>query len=136
VKNLKAKLLLNINIINFEHIIVNVNKQKLIIKNCRNLKIKLKIKSKNNIRVKQIVKIERSLVIAIYSVLEILVIVQDKILLDRNYLFKSILFDIYFYIADKKIFFVYVCNNRLIFFYILQHAILKRLLEFEKQNYY
>jgi len=128
--------LFNINIINFKRIIVNINKRKLIIKSCRNLETKLIIKSKNNIRIKQVVKIERSLVIVVYLVFEILVVVRDEILLNKNYLFESILFDAYFYVANKKMSFVYVCNNRFIYFYILQHATLKRLLEFKKQNYY
>jgi len=128
--------LFNINIINFKRIIVNINKRKLIIKSCRNLETKLIIKSKNDIRIKQVVKIERSLVIVVYLVFEILVVVRDEIMLNKNYLFESILFDAYFYVANKKMSFVYVCNNRFISFYILQHATLKRLLEFKKQNYY
>jgi len=129
-------LLLDINIINFKRIIVDVNRQKLIIKSYRNLKIKLKIILKNNIRIKQIVKIERSLVIVVYFVLEILVVVQDKILLNKNYLFELILFNAYSYVANKKMSFVCICNDCLISLYILQHATLKRLLEFKKQDYY
>jgi len=112
-------LLLNIDIIDFEHIVVDINRRKLIIKSCRNLKIKLKIKLKNDIRIKQIVKIERSLVIVVYFVFEILVVVQAKILLNRDYFFKLILFDAYFYIANKEMFFVYICNNCFISFCIL-----------------
>ena len=74
-KNLKTKLLFKIDIIGLERIIVDANRYKLIIKSCRSLKIELKIKLKNNIRIKQVVKIEKSLVIAIYSVLKISVIV-------------------------------------------------------------
>jgi len=129
-------LILNINIINFKHIIVNVNKRKLIIKSYRNLKTKLEIKLKNNIRVKQIVKIEKKFVIVAYFVFEILVIIRNEILLNKNYFFKSILFDAYFYIVNKKIFFVYVRNNRSMSFRISQYTTLKRLLEFKKQNYY
>jgi len=119
VKNLKTKLLFKIDIIGLERIIVDANRHKLIIKSCRNLKIKLEINSKNNIKIKQVVKIERSLVIAAYSVLKILVIVQDNILSNRNYIFESILSGAYFYVADKNISFVYVCNNRSISLYIL-----------------
>ncbi len=112
--------MLKINIINFKYIVVNANKRKLIIKSCRSLKTKLKINLKNNIKVKQVVfKFKRSLVIVIYFILEILVIVQDNILFNKNYIFKSILFDFYFYIANKNMFFVYICNNCLMFFYIL-----------------
>jgi len=128
--------LLNIDIIDFERIIIDVNKRKLIIKSYRNLKTKLKIKLKNNIRIKRVVKIERSLVIVVYFVLEISIVVQNKILSNKNYFFESILFDAYFYVANKEMFFVYVRNNCSISLYILQHATLKRLLEFKKQNCY
>jgi len=129
-------LLLNINIINLKHIIVNINKRKLIIKSYRNLETKLEIKLKNNIRIKQIVKIERNLVVVAYFVLEVLIIVRDEILLDKNYFFESILSSAYFYIANKRISFVYVCNDCLISLYILQYATLERLLKFKKQDYY
>jgi len=129
-------LLLKINIIDFEYIIVNANKQKLIIKSYRSLKTKLKIKLKNNIRIKQVIKIKRSLVIVAYFIFEILVIIQDKILFNKNYFFKLILFDAYFYIANKKISFIYICNNCFISICILQYAKLKYLLKFKKQNYY
>ena len=136
VKNLKTKLLLRINIIDFKRIIVDANRRKLIIKSCRNLKTKLKIKSKNNIRIKRIIKIERSFVIVAYFVLKILIIVQDEILFNKDYLFESILFDAYFYVVNKKMFFVYIYNDRFVLFRILQYVTLKRLLEFKKQSYY
>jgi len=128
--------LLEINIIDFKRIIVDANKRKLIIKSCRNLKAKLKIKSKNDIRIKRVVKIEKSLVIVAHFVFEILVIVQDEILPNRNYLFESILFDAYFYVVNREMSFVYVCNDRLVSLRISQHATLERLLEFKKQDCY
>jgi len=128
--------LLNINIINFKRIIVDVNRRKLIIKSCCNLKTKLKIKLKNNIRIKRIIKIEKSLVIVAYFVFEIPIIVRSEILSNKNYFFELILFYAYFYIANKKMSFVYVCNNCFMSFCISQHATLRRLLKFKKQNYY
>jgi len=128
--------LLKINIIDFEHIIVDANKRKLIIKSYRNLKTKLKIKSKNNIRIKRVVKIKKSFVIVVHFVFEILIIIRDKILSNRNYFFESILFDAYFYVANRKMSFVYVRNDRFVFLRISQHATLERLLKFKKQNCY
>jgi len=136
VKNLKTKLLLEMNIIDFERIIVDANKRKLIIKSCRSLKTKLKIKSKNDIRIKRVAKIERSLVIVVHVIFEILVIVQDEILSNRDYLFELILFDAYFYVANRRMSFVYVRNDRFVSLRILQHATLKRLLKFKKQDCY
>ncbi len=124
------------NIIDFERIIVNANKRKLIIKSCWNLKTKLKIKSKNDIWIKRIVKIEKSLIIVAHFVFEISIIIRDEILSNRNYLFESILFDAYFYVANKEMLFVYVRNDRFISLRISQHATLERLLKFKKQNYY
>lgn len=83
------------------------------------MKTKLEINLKNDIKVKQVVKIERSLVIVAYFILEVLIIVQGDILSNRDYIFKSILFDTYFYVIDRDMSFVYVCNNRLTSFYIL-----------------
>jgi len=128
--------LLEINIIDFERIIVDANRRKLIIKSCRNLKTKLKIKSKNNIRIKRVVKIKKSFVIIAHFVFEILIIVRDEILSNRDYLFESILFDAYFYVVNREMPFVYIRNDCFVSFRISQHATLKRLLEFKKQNCY
>jgi len=129
-------LLLKINIINFERIIVDVNGRKLIIKSCWNLKTKLKLKSKNNIRIKRVVKIKRSLAIVVYFIFEILIIVQDEILSNKNYLFESILLDVYFYVANRKISFVYIRNNCFVLLRISQYTTLRHLLKFKKQNCY
>jgi len=136
VKNLKTKLLLKINIIDFKRIIVNANKRKLIIKSCRNLKTKLKIKSKNDIRMKRVVKIERNFIIIVHFIFEILIVVRDKILFNKDYFFESILFHAYFYVANREMSFVYVCNDRFVSLRISQHAMLKRLLKFKKQDCY
>ena len=128
--------MLKINIIDLEHIIVNANRRKLIIESCWNLETKLKIKSKNDIQIKQIIKIEKSLVIVAYFILEILIVVQDKILSNRNYLFESILLDAYFYVANKEMSFICVRNNCLVPLRISQYATLEYLLEFKKQSYY
>ncbi len=85
---------------------------------------------------KQIVKIEKSLVIVIHFIFEILIIVQGKILPNKNYLFESILFDAYSYVANRRMLFVYVRNDRFVSLRISQHAMLRRLLEFKKQNCY
>jgi len=100
------------------------------------LKTKLEIKSKNDIRIKRVVKIKKSFVIVAHFIFEVLIIVRDKILSNKNYLFKSILLGAYSYVANKKMFFVYIRNDRLVFLRISQHTTLKRLLEFKKQNCY
>jgi len=100
------------------------------------LKTKLEIKLKNDIRMKRVIKIEKSFVIVAHSIFEVLIVVQGEILSNRDYLFELILFDAYFYVANKKMPFVYVRNDRLVPLRISQHATLERLLKFKKQNYY
>ncbi len=129
-------MLLEINIIDFERIIINANKRKLIIKSCRNLKTNWKIKLKNDIRIKRVVKIENFFMIIAHFVFKISIIVRNKILLNRNYLFESILFGAYFYVANREMSFVYIYNDRFVSLRISQHATLKYLLKFKKQNYY
>ncbi len=74
--------------------------------------------------------------IVAHFVFEILIIVRDEILSNKNYLFESILLNVYFYVVNKEIFFVCVRNIRLVSFRISQYATLRRLLEFKKQNCY
>jgi len=63
-------------------------------------------------------------------------VVRNEILSNQNYLFELILFDAYFYVANRKMSFVYIYNNRLVLLCILQYAILKCLLKFKKQDCY
>ncbi len=85
---------------------------------------------------KRVVKIERSLVIVTHFVLEVLIVVRGEILPNRNYLFELILPSAYSYVANKRMSFVYVRNDRFVSLRISQHATLERLLEFEKQDCY
>jgi hypothetical protein len=54
-----------------------------------------------------------------HFIFEVLILVQDEILSNKNYLFESILFDAYFYVANKEMSFVYIRNDRFVFFRIL-----------------
>lgn len=123
-------------IIGPERMIVDANKRKLIIKSCRSLEAKLEIKPKNDIRVKRVVKVERSLVVVAHFVLEVSIVVRGETLPNRNYLFESILLGAYSHVVDKRMPFVCVRNDRLVPLRISQHATLGRLLEFEKQDCY
>ncbi len=72
--------------------------------------------------------------IVVHFIFEILIVVRDKILSNQDYLFESILFDAYFYVANRKMLFVYVRNNRFVSLRISQHATLECLLKFKKQK--
>ncbi len=85
---------------------------------------------------KRVVKIEKSLVIVAHFVFEVSIVIRGKTLPNRDYLFELILLNAYFYVANRRMPFVCVRNDRLVSLRISQHATLERLLEFEKQNYY
>ena len=51
VDNLRAKMFLKTNILNLKRININVNKNKLLIKNCNNLIINIQFKIKNNVNI-------------------------------------------------------------------------------------
>jgi len=71
-----------------------------------------------------------------HFIFEVLIVVKDELLSNRDYLFESILFDAHFYVANKEMLFVYVRNDRLVSLRISQHATLERLLKFKKQDCY
>jgi len=75
-------------------------------------------------------------VIVAHFVLEILIVIRGEILSNKNYLFESILYNAYFYVANREMSFIYVRNDRFVSLRISQHATLRRLLKFKKQNYY
>ena len=55
VDNLKVKFLLNMNVMNSKKMIVDMNQQKLIIKNYQKFIVKLKITTKNNVKVRRVI---------------------------------------------------------------------------------
>ncbi len=67
---------------------------------------------------KRVIKIERSLVIIAHFVFEISIVVRGEILPNKNYLFELILFDAYSYVANKRMLFVCVRNDRFVPFRI------------------
>ena len=56
IDDLKTKMLLNINILNFERMSIDVDEEKLLIKSYNDLITNIKIKIKNNINVRRIIR--------------------------------------------------------------------------------
>ena len=59
INNLKMNLLININIFDFENVIINILKEKIIFIKCENIIIFIQIIIKNNVRIRRIVRSKR-----------------------------------------------------------------------------
>ena len=53
IDNLKAKILIRVDILGPERISINIDKEKLLIRSCNNLTIDIKIKAKDNVDVRR-----------------------------------------------------------------------------------
>ena len=136
VNNLKIKLLLNINVINSKKILVDMNQQKLIIKNCQKFIVKLKITIKDNVKIRRVIWTKKKFVIQTNSMICVSMKIREKSLFDKNYFFESYLTNVYVYVVDLILFFVCVINKHTSFLRIARYVKMKNFVEFEKQNCY
>ncbi len=92
--NLRAKFLMKMNILNFEEIVLNISRRKMILILCENLEIDMKITSKSSAffshNVDRIVFFERLIFISIKSVASVLIRIKSASLSERDYLFQSV----------------------------------------------
>ena len=137
VDNLKIKLLLRMNIIDFERFVINLNKRQLSVRSCKNLIATLKITIKDNVRVRRTVRVEKRLIIEVNIVVRMSISIKShESLFDRDYLFDSKFSDAYAHVVDNRLSFVCIENSLSIAIIISRHATLSDLIEFEKQEYY
>ena len=59
---------------------------------------------------------------------------ENKIILNRDYFFKSKFSNVYVYVIDINLFFICVRNESIIFFHIRRYFIMNDIVEFEKKN--
>ena len=136
IDNLKTKLLLSMNIMSFKRMIIDMNLKQFTIKSCQSLIVKLEIIVKDNIRVRRTLRAEKKLVVEINIIVKLSIDLRDDSILDRNYLFELNFSNIYAYIVDVFVWFVYVKNDFNTSLKTFRHAHMSQLVEFEKQNCY
>jgi hypothetical protein len=90
VNNLRAKFLMSMNILEFEQIILNIFRRKMILSTCDNLKIDIQmISNQESRRINRIILIEKLIIVSIRSVVSISIKMKESIS-DRDYFFQSV----------------------------------------------
>ena len=130
VNNFKIQIFIKIDIFESKCIRIDINDQKLFIKNCDNLIVDINIKIKNNIDVYRAIRNQKKIIILSNSFFKIFVKMRiSLLLLNKNYFFKFNLIKIYVYIVDVHISFVYIKNNikskKIIFRYFNLNIVVK-----------
>ncbi len=69
VDNLKAKFFMSMNILEFEEIILDISRRRLILSLCENLKIFIRVISKSKFRVNRVILVERLISVSAKSVI-------------------------------------------------------------------
>jgi len=135
VNYLKIKMLLEINIIIFKRIIVNLNSKKLTINNCRELIVNLEVTTRDNTRVYKVLKTSKLIIINANIIIKIFICLL-QFLINKDYLFDSILVNAYTYIVDFNIFLIYIYNTNLMSIIINKYINLDCLTKYKEQDYY
>ena len=88
IDNLKANMLVNVNIFKFQKIIVNFNHNILIIDNCN---VKIVINSINRVKLhfKRIIRNQKTFTILFNKLIKILIIFYNDLSINKNFFFES-----------------------------------------------
>jgi hypothetical protein len=145
VDNLRAKFLMNMNILDFEEIILDISRRKMIFSLCENTEVNIRITSKlESFEMNRIVLIEKLIFISSKFIISIFIKMKDKSLSERNYFFQFVIrelnlesFDeIMIHIMSANIIAVQVCNSTEKSVVISRRARLDRIIEYEKHECY
>ena len=135
VDNLKAKLLLGMDVMVPERMIVNLDLKKLTVGSCKGLKTSIKVTSKDNTRIRRTLKAERKIVVEANTIAKIPITFGEP-LPDRDYLFEPRLPGAYAHVVDASLSSIYVSNTSALPITIPRQANMGRLVEFEEQGCY
>ena len=137
INDLKAKILIKVNILGSEYILINIGEKKLLIRSCDNLIAKIKIKAKDNMKVYYYIRNQKKVVLLLNTVTRLSVELRTFTPLpDRDYLFKLSYLEAYAYIVDANIPFIYVKNNTDSAIIISRYIDLETLVEYNVEYYY
>ena len=122
IDDLKIKMLLNVNILDFERMNIDVDEEKLLIKSCNNLIINIKIKIKNNVNIRRTIRNQKRKTIFFKSTIKIFIELSILIFLsNKNYLFEFNYTRVYVYIINVDVFFICLKNDIDIFKIVSRH---------------
>ena len=103
VEDLKANILLRMNILISEEVIIDLLSQTLKLTKVKEIEIPIQIKTKNNVNVNHIIRVEKQTVVSLKSVGQILIQLTEKhqVLSNHNFLFKSQKGDVYTHFVNS-----------------------------------
>jgi hypothetical protein len=145
VDNLRAKFLMNMNILEFEEIILDISRRKMIFSLCENTKVNIRITSKlESLEMNRIVLIEKLIFISSKFIVSIFIKMKDKNLSNRNYFFQLVArelnlesFDeVMIHIMNANIVAMQICNSTEKSVVISRRARLNHIIEYEKHECY
>ncbi len=144
VNNLRVKFLMKMNILEFEEIILNISRRKMILSLCENLNVNIRIISKLNSKVNRIIFAERFVTISVRTIVTVLIKMKNKIVSNRDYLIQSVFRDLNLDSIDEvmthmmniNIVAVQICNFTNKSIVISRKARLKRIIEYEEHECY
>lgn len=135
VDNLKAKLLLGMDIMTPERMIVNLDTKQLTLNSCRGLTTNLGVTARDNTRIRRVIKPEGRIVVDANTIIRVPVR-TDQPLPDRDFLFEPYLVGAYAHIVDCSLSAIYVRNESSSPITIRKSTSLGRLVEFQEQGCY
>ena len=147
IKNLKCRILIEMNVLEAEQISLNMINKVMIIPICKNLIIDIRIAPKPNVRIKRIVHSKKKTIIPLKTTAKISTYLKKrKLFNDRNYLFEFNVSELtialkkaenfYIHVCDCNMFYVHVKNDRSTSIIFVCRARLKTLTEYEKKDCY
>jgi hypothetical protein len=143
IDNLKAKFLMNMNILKFEEIILDISRRRLILSLCENLKMFIRVISKSKFKINRVILVERFISISAKSMISISIKIKNS-LFDRDYYFQSVTRDlnldlieeIMTHMINVNLDAVQICNFTNKSVIISRRARLNRLIEYEEHKCY
>ena len=120
-----------------KRILINVKEEKLLIRSCDNLIADIKMKAKDNIEVCRYMRNQKKIILLSNTMTRLSIKLRTSTpLSDEDYLFKSSYLEVYAYIVDVNISFIYVKNNTNSAIIISRYIGLETLIEYNAEYYY
>ena len=139
IEDLKIKMLIDMNILMFKNIIMNLSKKLIIINSYQNIKISLMITTKSISQIQHTVFVKKHIIILLQSNL-IIVIISSDLSLNHNFLFKFSCCQadaaVYVYIVNHVMLKVYVQNDSNLFLIISQKFCMNQVIKYKAKDCY
>ena len=137
VDNFQINLLIDMNIIDSEHISTDISSWKIIIEECHNMLVNLIIMSQKNSYVQQIIWVSSKTVISSQSIQQVMIKTEKQSLFnDKDLIFHSFYSETFAYVVDANMSFIHIQNDRFINIIVSCHICLDNISKYEEEDCY